>query len=51
MPHLIRLKDAFSWLAKKAEKIIGSPWAFLTASGQIPLWAVVGWLLRQQLTI
>jgi low affinity Fe/Cu permease len=45
MPHFNRLKDAFSWLAKKAEKIIGSPWAFLTALGLIFLWAVVGWLL------
>ncbi len=45
MAHFIRLKDAFSWLAKKAEKIIGSPWAFLTALGLILLWATVGWLL------
>jgi low affinity Fe/Cu permease len=45
MPHFTRLKDAFSWLAKKAEKIIGSPWAFLTAVGLILLWALSGWLI------
>jgi low affinity Fe/Cu permease len=47
MPRFKRLKDAFSWLAKKAEQIIGSPWTFLTALGLIMLWALGGWLLGE----
>jgi len=45
MPHFTRLKDAFSWLAKKVERIIGSPWAFLAALGVILFWALAGWRL------
>jgi low affinity Fe/Cu permease len=45
MPRFMSLRGAFGWLAKKAEAVIGSPWAFLAALGLILLWAVGGWLL------
>jgi low affinity Fe/Cu permease len=44
MPRFKNLRGVFGWLAKKAEAVIGSPWAFLAALGLILVWAVLGWL-------